>query len=83
MDYNKLLGKKAIAKTTSGDAEGWGMIIAYCDAPTFIILRPDGTKFSWRCDLCEVLECSCWKGNDMGFFEKHVEQAIAREAQGG
>lgn len=31
-----------------------GVIVAFCDAPTYTIRRPDGTQFTWRCDLTEV-----------------------------
>ncbi len=31
---------------------GVGKVISYTDAPTFEIEHPDGSRFSWRADLC-------------------------------
>lgn len=34
------------------DIYGFGRVISYTDAPTYTIEQPDGTRFSWRADLC-------------------------------
>lgn len=31
-----------------------GTVIAYCDAPQFLIRCEDGTQFWWRADLTEL-----------------------------
>lgn len=56
MSYKGNLGKRAIARTRPGCIQDKGRIIAYCDAPTFTIERENGTHFSWRADLCEIVE---------------------------
>lgn len=33
-----------------------GRVIAYCDAPQFLIETDDGTKIWWRVDLCTRAE---------------------------
>ena len=50
------LGNKVKANYATEGTYGRGRIIAYCPQPTYIIERDDGSRFSWRCDLCEVLE---------------------------
>lgn len=44
------------ARCTTGKTHGVGRVIAYCDFPTFVIERPDGTRFSWRADMTYALE---------------------------
>ncbi len=40
------------ARYAVGDeVHGVGRVIAYYEAPTFLIEREDGTRFSWRGDL--------------------------------
>ena len=50
------LGKTVKANYATGGTFERGRIIAYCPQHSYIIERDDGTRFSWRCDLCEVLE---------------------------
>jgi hypothetical protein len=54
----KYLRKIAVAKTAAFPKSeiGRGKVIGYCDAPTVIIEKPDGTQFTWRADLCEFYE---------------------------
>ena len=41
----------------SGDGtHSRGVVITYTDAPTAIILTPDGRRVSWRADLTEIEE---------------------------
>lgn len=48
-----LIGKRALARTAQGEPHGHGRVIAYTDRPTYVIERPDGTRFSWLATLCE------------------------------
>lgn len=36
---------------TDGTVFGTGRVIAFCAAPTYVIERADGTRFSWRADM--------------------------------
>lgn len=47
-----LVGEKVVARTMQGDAHDGGRVIAYCEAPSVVIEREDGSHFSWRADLC-------------------------------
>ena len=51
-DPRERLGQPVIAFSADGRDWGRGVVIAYTDAPTFVIERPDGSRFSWRSDLC-------------------------------
>lgn len=53
-DYKSWVGKRAVAKTLQGRVQGRGQIIGIFQAPTFSIKCEDGTRFSWRCDMCEL-----------------------------
>ena len=45
-------GMQAVeAHYTDGDLFGTGRVIAYYAMPTYVIERPDGTRFSWRADM--------------------------------
>lgn len=44
------------ARYATGETHGVGRVIAYCDFPTFVIERPDGSRFSWRADMTYALE---------------------------
>ena len=50
------LGKIVKANYATDGTYGRGRIIAYCPYSTYVIERDNGTRFSWRCDLSEVLE---------------------------
>lgn len=48
----------------TGDEYGRGVAIAYSMVPTLTIRREDGTRFSWRHDLCDyarsrAMFCGC------------------------
>jgi hypothetical protein len=43
------------ARCVSGETHGVGRVVAYCDAPTYVIERPDGSRFSWRADMTYAL----------------------------
>lgn len=71
-----MLGKLAVARTTGfladklGSFAGAGRVIAYCDAPTVIIEKPDGSQFSWRADLCEFYDF------DFGSVEERMKKVL-------
>ena len=44
-------GADVTARTAQGQPYGEGKVIAYWDRPTFVIERPDGTRFSWMADM--------------------------------
>lgn len=47
-----LIGKDVdMVYATSDGTHGRGRVIGYCDAPTYIVELPDGTRTSWRADL--------------------------------
>jgi len=49
------LGKRVVAKTAyNHSVQGLGTVIAYCDVPSVMIERDDGTHFHWRADMCEL-----------------------------
>lgn len=48
------LGMIADAKYATGGTYARGRIIAYCPAPSYIIEKTNGERFTWRCDLCEI-----------------------------
>jgi hypothetical protein len=43
------------ARYLTGETHGVGRVVAYYDLPTFVIERPDGTRFSWRADMTYAL----------------------------
>ncbi|AHH98223.1 hypothetical protein [Kutzneria albida] len=47
-------GQHVDALFLTGGVYGSGRVIGYCDAPTYVIERPDGTQFSWRADLTKT-----------------------------
>lgn len=59
LDPTLMINRLVVAETAGYDAiqmpttpVGIGRVVAYCDAPTFEIERLDGSRFSWRADLC-------------------------------
>lgn len=43
------------ARCMSGKTHGVGQVVAYYDVPTYVIQRPDGSRFSWRADMTYAL----------------------------
>ncbi len=62
-----MLGRIAIAKTGPGFIQDVGKIITYCTAATYQIERPDGTRFSWRVELCQYVVEDCPDCQGCGF----------------
>jgi hypothetical protein len=52
-EAKSLVGGRAVARTRQGDEHGRGRVISYSIVPTFTIERDDGSRFSWRFDMCE------------------------------
>jgi hypothetical protein len=42
---------EVVARYSTGETHGAGRIVAYYEQPTYVIERPDGTRFSWRADM--------------------------------
>lgn len=50
-----LIGKDVdMVYATRDGVRGTGKVIGYCDAPSYIIELPDGTRTSWRADLTQL-----------------------------
>ncbi len=52
----RAVGSDAVARDTQGGVHGEGRVISYSIVPTLTIERADGTRFSWRHDMCEAVE---------------------------
>lgn len=54
LDPSSVISRVIVAHYADGVefVAGIGKVVAYCDAPTFVIERSDGTQFSWRADMC-------------------------------
>ena len=62
------LGHHVVARCASDCApHGAGKIVGWCDAPTYLIQRPDGSQFSWRVDLCQVVD-----DGQVGYKERSI-----------
>jgi len=48
-----IVGKLVIAKTATGEIQGTGEVVSYCDVPSVSIKTMGGILFQWRADLCE------------------------------
>ena len=72
---DKALGKIVIARTGLGHFQGIGKVIAFCDAPTYTIERPDGSRFNWRADLCKgpIADCPVCHGKGFALLDDYTE----------
>lgn len=52
-EQESAVGHPVTAHTADGKGWGRGMVVSYTDTPSFQIERPDGSRFSWRADMCE------------------------------
>lgn len=81
----ELVGKNVIVKMADGTPYKWGRVIAYSNAPTYVIQEPgssSNTRFSWKAVLCIATKQDCpicegeggyWIYSSDGFGEnKHV-----------
>ena len=54
--YEALDGEHAVeARYATGETHSVGRVVSYCDSPTFVIERLDGSRFSWRADMTYAL----------------------------
>lgn len=49
-----MLGQEVVARFASHDGVySFGKVVSYTDRPTYLLERPDGSRFSWLAELCE------------------------------
>jgi hypothetical protein len=56
MDADDFLLKLVIAKTGQGEIYAIGHCVSYTTAPTVVLKLADGSRLSWRADLCTVVD---------------------------
>lgn len=64
----------AIFKDPTEAVYALGRVISYTDAPTYTIERPDGTRFSWRADLCRPAT----ESEVAGLLHEALDQNVAQ-----